>query len=291
MEGISVLAYAKINMFLDIVRKRKDNYHNILSYMQTISLCDELTITRNTCNKINIFCDNPMIPIGKGNLAYKAAEKFFEYSGDFFGVDIDIKKKIPTEAGLGGGSSDAASVLLALNRISGKKLDEAQLCYIGAQIGSDVPFCIVGRAKVVSGMGEIVDNTHSVPRAVVLVACPNEKMSTVQAYKDLDERYNNFVNYKLNTEKFDILLKGTTDKDLNVIVQGMFNIFESIVCEKIPSINNIKKTMINKGALNAMMTGSGTAVFGIFENEEDAKSAKLEFENDNIFTEICYTII
>ncbi len=290
MKKISILAYAKINLFLDITKKRKDGYHNIVSYMQSVTLCDELRIAPNESGGISITCDNPNVPTGESNLVFRAAQKYFEYCGESFGVEIDIKKRIPMAAGLAGGSSDAAATLIALNQMGNKRLSEEQLCYIGAQIGADVPFCVVGGAMMAHGIGEILDKTKRIPKCTILIACGGNQVSTVSAYGELDKKYNNFDTYSPKTEEFNQLIEGCYEKSLDKVAKGMFNIFESVVVPKLPSIENIKNTMLKQGAKGAMMSGSGASVFGLFADDESAKHAQEELKKENIFAKICYTV-
>ena len=283
---ISVKAYAKINLFLDIVSLREDNYHNILSLMQSVSLHDVITLDydQSADRSIEIICSKEKIPCDKRNLAYKAADLILE-SGK---ITITIEKNIPSEAGLAGGSADAAATLVGLNALIGNKYTKDDLKQLGAKIGADVPFCIEGGACVVEGIGEKTTPCISMPSFPIVIARMGDGMSTPVAYGMLDNKYNRFANYIPNKENLNHLLSSESSSSAENYCRGLFNIFESVVESERSCVSQIKREMIDNGACGAMMSGSGTSVFGIFGNELDAKNAEHALQNMGAVAYICY---
>ncbi len=279
-------ANAKINLFLDIESLRADGYHNIISYMQSITLHDIITVEYNHQDdkSIAVFCDNESLPCDKSNLVYKAADIYPVSSGRF---EIQIEKKIPMSAGLAGGSADAAATLIAINRLLDNKLSLDELKTLGARIGADVPFCIEKGSCLATGTGDILTRTAPMPAYPILVARIGDGMSTPQAYRLLDSNNNNFKDYVPHNDLLSMLTSGT-NTDINKYVSGLYNIFESVVEPLRPDVTSIKKLMTTHGAVKSMMSGSGTSVFGIFENENDAKKAEKELLSLGAFACICY---
>lgn len=271
-------AYAKINLFLDIESKRADGYHNIISVMQSISLCD--TVTVEYCDSVNksiqISCDNPEIPLGEKNIAYKAADLFLE-SGH---VKIHIEKRIPEAAGLAGGSTDAAAVITLLNKLTGNKKTTDELLSIGAKIGADVPFCIAGGTKLTLGIGEKLTDFKPLPSCYIVISKMGDGVSTPKAYSMLDGMFNNFENYIPRKDLLALLEKET---DLS----GMFNIFESAVIPCRPNVQKIKDTLTEHKADFSMMSGSGPSVFGVFSSKENAAAARDALVNMGAIAHLC----
>lgn len=284
--NISVNAYAKINLFLDIVSLREDSYHNILSIMQSVSLHDVITVDydENSDRSIEIVCNSEKIPCDRRNLAYKAADLILETGK----VKITIEKNIPSEAGLAGGSADAAATLVGLNILLGNIYTKDSLKSLGAKIGADVPFCIEGGACVVEGIGEKTTPCNSMPNYPIVIARMGEGMSTPLAYGMLDEKYNRFTSYTPNKEKLEHLLRFDPITSIKEYCHGLFNVFESVVEPERHCVTEIKKIMLDSGARGAMMSGSGTSVFGIFENEDDAMLAEKALKNIGAVAHICY---
>ena len=284
---ISVNAFAKINLFLDIISLREDNYHNILSIMQSVGLHDVITVDYNgSCNEksINIVCDNASIPCDSRNLAYKAADLILERGH----ITITIEKNIPSEAGLAGGSADAAATLVAINQIFGNKYSLDELKNIGKRLGADIPFCIEGGCCIVEGIGEKMTKCPPMPHLPLVIARIGEGMSTPTAYRKLDEKFNKFKDYSPKREKIDILVNAEDGTDVHSYCKGLFNIFEEVVEPERPEITRIKDMLKNHGALGALMTGSGTAVFGIFDSEDKATAAAEELKHIGAFCCVCY---
>ena len=283
----SIKAYAKINLFLDIDSKRKNGYHNIVSIMQTIDLYDNITVEIEKAEEksITVTCDDSTIPVGESNLVYKAAS-LYPICGK---INIHINKNIPMSAGLAGGSADAAATLIALNELSQKRLSEEELCALGSRLGADIPFCIKKGACLVEGIGEILTTIPPMPYYPMVIAREGEGMSTPEGYRQLDVKYNDFKNYNVNFALLDILKN--EKKSPKEFCKGLFNIFESVVEPQRPCVSKIKQTMLKNGADGAMMSGSGTSVFGIFENEEDAKKCAELLKSQGAFAYFCYPFI
>lgn len=286
---VSVPAYAKINLFLDIKSLRDDGYHNIISYMQAVSLADKVTVSYapSASKTITVSCNNSAVPLSKDNLAYKAADIFSSLCGD---INISIEKNIPMEAGLAGGSSDAAATLVALNSLSGNTLIEDELIALGAILGADVPFCIKGGAAIAEGVGEILAPAPSMPYFPIVIAKKGEGMSTPAAYKALDQKYNKFIEYEPHTGKMELLLSSQGRADAESFSKGLFNIFEAVVEEQRSDVTSIKTVMTANGAVGAMMSGSGTSVFGLFKNEESAQKALLALKAHGADAYLCYPV-
>ncbi len=285
---ITVRAYAKINLHLDVTAKRKDGFHDVQNVMQSVSLCDIVTVDAISEKDIIIECNKPDVPTGENNIAFKAANLFFEKSGICGGAKIFIEKHIPMAAGLAGGSADAAGALIALNRIFGEPFDLNGLCEIGRKLGADVPFCIAGGCFYSDGKGDVLHDFPKTPEnAIFVVACGGEGVSTPWAYKLLDENNNDFKGYiSHGTEKLrEALLDGGEEYK-----KCIFNLFEKSVLPCRPIACEIKETMLINGADNAMMSGSGPSVYGIFSTVEQAKTAEKAIIEKGYFAAVCTPI-
>ena len=275
-------AYAKINLFLDITARRPDGYHEISGVMQSISLCDTVTIEVTEpagmylcslgnhtagAESITLTCSNPDLPTDGRNLAWRAAEKFFAATGrGCKNLLIHIEKRIPAAAGMAGGSTDAAAVLVGLNDLFGRPLTTDQLCGVGVTLGADVPFCIRGGAQITEGIGEILTPITPMPACDLVVACGGEGVSTPAAYKALDTLFGNFdpTAYTPRAEELKTLKSALWQGDLTTLCGSMFNLFETVVLPDRPVARGIRETLSAEGATAAMMSGSGPSVFGIF---------------------------
>ncbi len=285
--NVSVPAHAKINLFLDILSKKENGYHNIVSLMHTVSLCDIITVEFEECSNktIVVSCDNSDIPCGKDNLVYKAAS-IYPINGK---INIHIEKNIPMSAGLAGGSADAAATLLALNKLSTAPVTLEELCVMGAKLGADIPFCLKKGACLVEGIGDILTPVAPMPSFPMVIAKAGEGMSTPDAYRALDTKYNDFKDYCVKHNKLEMLKNNS--KNATEFCKGLFNIFESVVEDQRPCVSAIKKTMLDCGASGAMMSGSGTSVFGIFEHEEDALTCVEKLKQTGASAHLCYPFI
>ncbi|WP_099205489.1 4-(cytidine 5'-diphospho)-2-C-methyl-D-erythritol kinase [Scatolibacter rhodanostii] len=262
---MEIKAYAKINLTLDISGKRADGYHNIESVMQSISLADTLEIRENNLGKIYLSSNVASLPTDESNTAFKAAKLFYEYTEiKNRYVDIRLDKQIPDKAGMGGGSSDAAAVLWAMNEIYKTNLTMPELFRLGAKIGADVPFCLAGGTCHCRGIGEKIARVDPMPACFLLICKPPAGVSTPRAYAMVDKL---LFSAPTGTPKMITALKGG---NLQHVSAALSNRFDEVLF--LPQVQNIKKVMRTGGALNAMMTGSGSAVYGIFEDLEHARS-------------------
>ncbi len=283
----TVAAYAKINLHLDVTAKRADGFHDIRTIMQTVSLCDTVKLTLTADGKITVRSDVPSVPLGNENIAYRAAKLFFEVNSLSSGVEIEIKKRIPMAAGLAGGSTDAAAVLVGLNRLCGRPMQLDRLLKLGAALGSDVPFCILGGAAYGEGRGEVLTSLKSMPTdMIMLVAVGGEGVSTPWAYRLLDNENNNFYQYIPHDK--DTLEKALTAGDREGICKHLFNIFEQSVVRERPTVATIKRLMLDGGASAAIMSGSGPSVFGIFNAIEYAETTREMIEKLGYFCSVVY---
>lgn len=265
---MQVKAYAKINLLLRVLYKRTDGYHELQSIMQSVALADLLTFSKLDNNEIRILCDKVEVPRDKNNTVYKAAEIIKKQFKLNFGIEIKINKKIPLGAGLAGGSADAAATLVALNELGALGLTEQQLLSIGGQVGADVPFCLKGGTCLVEGRGEKVSSLKNLALLNILVVVPEINVSTAWVYqqveKDLKKEKQNFMNNEI---------------DFTTI----YNDLEQYTFQKYPEIKEIKAKLAEKGAIKSLMSGSGSAVFGLYDNqnllEKDYKEFKLKYSN------------
>ena len=284
-------AFAKINLFLDIESKRQDGYHNIVSVMQTVDWFDEIFIDKSVSGDIEILMDSENISCGKDNTAYIAAKKYLSYISDETGLKIEIHKHIPIAAGMAGGSADAAAVLRGLNRFFHDRLSQQELLKLGENIGADVPFCLVGGTKLIKGIGqEIFPCDNNFPKCPILCAKLGEGVSTPQAYKLLDEIYDDFDGRNIEGEKLKCLFDEMARGSAQNASKGFFNIFESAVCKIRPHVTKIKNTMLEHGAFVSMMSGSGPSVFGLFQNERDAQTALEQLKKQGAEAKVCYPV-
>lgn len=279
LSEVTVKCYAKINLTLDILDKRPDGYHNLRSVMQSISLADILLIRRTDGNEIEVTSDSADIPSGRDNTVYKAAELFRSAVGVKDGIFIAIEKHIPHQAGMGGGSSDTAGALLGLNLIFGSPLSKDDLIMIAAKIGSDVPYFIIGGTAMVSGKGEIVERLPDVPRLDLAVVKPEIGVPTAWAYQRLAE-----MDRLKSSEATEVIVEAIYNRDRKSVIESLSNDFDDIVAAEFPVIAEIRERLTTLGAEKSMLSGSGAAVFGIFEEKEDAKEACKAMEADYPFT-------
>lgn len=272
--SVSVFGYAKINLHLDITGRLENGYHAVNTVMQTISLCDEVTVTLREDETIFASCNISDVPTDEKNLAVRAALLLREAVGGSFGAEIRIQKTIPMAAGLAGGSADAAATLVGLNRLLGEPCSRQQLCEIGSQLGADVPFCIVGGTRFADGKGDVLHDFPKMPECAMVVACEGEGVSTPWAYRRLDEAYGNFEKaFGYLPKSIEPLKQVLTEKNLRGIAETMFNIFEAPVLAERPVAAELRSLFLSSGALGAMMSGSGPSVFAIFASEKDAENA------------------
>lgn len=260
-------AYAKINLGLDVLRRREDGYHEVRMIMQTIRMYDRLEIKKTDDPGIHLRTNLDYIPVNEDNLVYKAAKLLMDQYQIKQGVTIDLRKFIPVAAGMAGGSSDAAATLVGINKIFRLGLSVEELMELGVQIGADVPYCIMRGTALAEGIGEKLTALSPMPECHVLIGKPGISVSTKYVYTNLrlDE----------NTDHPDIdgMLEAINKGELTGITQRMKNVLEPGVVEGHPVIAEIEKLMKEHGALNAVMSGSGPTVFGLFDDKSKAEEA------------------
>lgn len=249
---------AKINLSLDITGRRDDGYHFVDMIMLSVGLCD--TVTLEEQNEIEVVCNSAAVPCGRGNICYKAAEKFFEKTGICGGVKIDIDKKIPVGAGLAGGSTDAAGVLRGLNRIFGNPLTHEALLKLGASVGADVPFCIAGGCARAEGIGEVLTMIECSIKNPIVIAKPEFEVLTADVYRSFDE-----CGAKLRPDT-EAVIYSARNGSAKALAECAYNVLEAVTAEEHGEISEYKSVMTDGGALFSMMSGSGPSVFGIFED-------------------------
>lgn len=261
-------AYAKINLTLDVLGLRDDGYHALKSVMQTVSLCDDIEIDLGTGRPWCLKCEADGVPLDQRNLAWKAAKVFFDAIGkDPGGLEIRMTKRIPSQAGLGGGSSDAAAVFRALNRHYGMPMTAQELADLSATVGSDVPFCVLGRTVMVEGRGEFVRSLMPMPDCYIVICKPDFPVSTPALYKKIDEC--EIQKHPDNDSMEAAIIAG----DLAAIAINVHNVFDPVVAAEHPEIDHIKSVCAACGALAQQMSGSGSATFAIMPDRDSAISA------------------
>ncbi len=261
----TVKAPAKINLTLEVLSKRPDGYHELATIMQAVSLYDIITLSDNDSGKITISCNYEGVPCDEKNICFKAAERFFEYTKlENKGLHIDIDKTIPTQAGLAGGSSDGAAVIMGLNSMFGTMLKPAEMNALGERVGADVPFCIEGGTKLCTGIGTDIKRLPSLNCSDIVICKPDTvSVSTAEAYQKVDA-------LKPHASYTDEMIKALYSRDMFMISTTIFNDFELAL--QIPEVNEIKGIMLKNKARGAGMSGSGSAVFALFSSPRRAKA-------------------
>ena len=267
MDEISLKALAKINLGLDVLGKREDGYHEVRMVMQTIHLYDRVEIKKTRSPHIHVETNLYYLPVNEDNLVYRAAKLMKDEFQIKEGVRIVLQKFIPVAAGLAGGSSDAAAVLVGMNRIFNLGLKQNKLMELGLKIGADVPFCIMRGTALAEGIGEKLTALPPMPKCPVLIAKPAISVSTKAVYEGL-KLYDG-----MEHPDIDGVIEGIQQKDLKGVASHMGNILETVTIPMYPVIEDIKKLMLENGALNAMMSGSGPTVFGIFDDKKKMEKA------------------
>lgn len=267
MKNIEIESYGKINLALDVLYKRDDNYHEINTIMQQISLKDIVKIENISKKDIIIECNKSDLPLDSSNLVYKAWQKIKEKTGIEKGVKINIHKEIPIAAGLAGGSSNAAATLIGLNKLWNLDLSDEELQEIGVSIGADVPYCLVGGTSHARGIGEILTKIIRFEGKHLLLFNPGIQISTAYVYGKLRPERSN----RIDIEK---IISFIEKDDLMGVATNMKNIMEDVVIEQYPIIGEIKKYMLECGALGSLMSGSGSTVFGLFDDMDKLNYCK-----------------
>ena len=265
---VRLRAYAKINLGLDVVRKREDGYHEVRMIMQTIKLFDKLSLRIIDEDVIRMKTNLGFLPVNENNLVYKAIKLLKDTYHIDKGMEIDLYKCIPVAAGLAGGSSDCAAALVGASKLFGLGLDKEELMKEGVKLGADVPYCILRGTALSEGIGEVLTPLPPIPECYVLIAKPPISVSTKFVYEHLDAQ-----GLTVHPD-IDGMVKAIREGSLSVIAKRMENVLETVTIPEYPVIDEIKKCMFECGTLNAMMSGSGPTVFGLFDSEEEAWKAK-----------------
>lgn len=267
-------ALAKINLGLDVVRKREDGYHEVRMIMQTISLYDKIFIKKTKNTGIKVSTNLYYLPNNENNLVYKAAKLLIDEFEIKNGVSMKLEKYIPVAAGMAGGSADAAAVLIGMNKLFGLGLSRKQLMDRGVSIGADVPYCIMRGTALAEGIGERLTKLKPVPKCYILIAKPGISVSTKFVYGNLkaDE-----------IEKhpdIDGIIEAINNADILSVAERLGNVLEDVTIREYPVIDELKQFMKDRGALNSLMSGSGPTVFGIFTDKDMADKAYMELKGD-----------
>ncbi len=271
MDSISLNAYAKINLALDVIGQRENGYHDVRMIMQTIRLYDKISIRKTIRSTITLNTNLPYLPVNENNLVYAAADSFLKTLGIKEGVFIQLEKRIPVSAGLAGGSTDAAATLYGLNELFNTKLSLTQLQELGVLLGADIPFCLLRGTALSEGIGEILTPLVSAPSCWCLLVKPPVNVSTRYVYEHLS------LSCAIHPD-IDAMCSAIQEKNLQKLAGRLGNILESVTQKEYPEILEIKKQMLSFGALGALMSGSGPTVFGLFDDKKAAQKAFYSFK-------------
>ena len=286
MDKIQLKALAKINLGLDVLRRREDGYHEVKMIMQTISLCDELELRKRKQPGIQVRTNLHYLPTNENNLVYKAAQLLMEEFQIGDGIAIQLQKRIPVAAGMAGGSSDAAAVLWGMNQMYGLGLSRKGLMERGVRLGADVPYCVLRGTALAEGIGEKLKALPPMPKCYLLIAKPGVSVSTKFVYENLhandlkEEQHPNI----------DAMIRAIQKKDLALLTSYMGNVLELVTIPAYPVIEEIKRCMLEAGALGAMMSGSGPTVFGIFETQPQARKAYRAVKASQLAKQVYLTV-
>jgi 4-diphosphocytidyl-2-C-methyl-D-erythritol kinase len=270
MHTLHLKAPAKVNYRLDVLGKRPDGYHDLRMVMQRIDLCDDITIARSETPGVRVVCGRNGVPDGPGNIAWRAADALLKASGRSDGLDIAIAKHIPVAAGLGGGSSDAATVLMGVNELLGLGLTTERLMEIGVTLGADVPFFVFGKTALAEGIGEHLSPIDDIPQVWLVLINPNIHVSTAWVYQSLQ------LTSDRTADTIPRLYQGVSD-----ICAILSNDLEAVTIRRFPVIREIKERLLAAGAAGSLMSGSGPTVFGLFAAENDARKAAAQIAEEH----------
>lgn len=280
MNAVKESAYAKINLYLDVTGKRADGFHDIATVMHSVSLSDDITVTVNSVGtrSVKLVLDgNRRLPTDSKNLAVSAAELFLSRSGIDADITVKLRKRIPVSAGLAGGSTDAAAVLRAMNKLFKRPLTDRVLISLAEMLGSDVPYCLISGTVLCEGRGELMTRLDDKLRLYTVVAVAQEHVSTPMAYSRLDAIYSDFKDERIPKSGLqDIIASAKTGV---IGCSEFYNIFEEAVFPVCPGARELKAKMLNLGATHSAMSGSGPSVFGVFSCAEEAMRAERELTN------------
>lgn len=284
-DRIQLKALAKINLGLDVLRRREDGYHEVKMIMQTISLHDDLEIRRIKTPEIQVKTNLYYLPTNENNLVYKAAKLLMDEFGIKEGVAIQLKKRIPVAAGMAGGSTDGAAVLWGINQMYGLGLSRQELMERGVKLGADVPYCVQRGTALAEGIGERLSVLPSMPKCTILIAKPGISVSTKFVYENLHAN-------DLKPEQHpdvDRMIEAMKEKNLDLLCERMGNVLETVTIPAYPVIQEIKEHMMACGAAGAMMSGSGPTVFGIFHSPVQAKAAMKDLKVNGLAKQLYLT--
>ena len=284
-DRIQLKALAKINLGLDVLRRREDGYHEVKMIMQTISLHDDLEIRRIKTPEIQVKTNLYYLPTNENNLVYKAAKLLMDEFGIKEGVAIQLKKRIPVAAGMAGGSTDGAAVLWGMNQMYGLGLSRQELMERGVKLGADVPYCVQRGTALAEGIGERLSVLPSMPKCTILIAKPGISVSTKFVYENLHAN-------DLRPEQHpdvDRMIEAMKEKNLDLLCERMGNVLETVTIPAYPVIQEIKEHMMACGAAGAMMSGSGPTVFGIFHSPAQAKAAMKDLKVNGLAKQLYLT--
>lgn len=265
--SIVLKSYGKINLGLDVLRRREDGYHEVRMIMQTVGLYDVLTMKKRKDDKIEMTCNLSFLPTDERNLVYKAVKLIKNKYHIKDGVEINLSKRIPVAAGMAGGSSNCAAALKGMNQLFDLGLSIDELCEIGVTLGADVPYCIWGGTALSEGIGEKLSRVDAMPDCYILIAKPGISVSTAFVYKNLD------LLALSKHPDIDGMLECLKEKDLTGICNRLENVLETVTIKEYPIIEKVKKHLMDQGAKGALMSGSGPTIFAIFEDKKTADDA------------------
>lgn len=283
MDTIRLKARAKINLGLDVVRRREDGYHEVKMVMQMLRLYDQIDIEKTQESGIFVRSNLSFLPTDERNIAYKASKVMIDQFGLEQGVIIRIEKHIPVAAGMAGGSTDCAAVLYGMNKLFGLRLNQKKLRELGVKLGADVPYCLMRQTALSEGIGEILTPISPLQDCPILIAKPSVSVSTRHVYEHLK------LDEQTMHPDIDGIVTALADGDLYGVTDRMANVLETVTVPEHPVIDEIKKQMMASGAVNALMSGSGPTVFGIFDDEEKAKKACEDMKASGLARQIYLT--
>lgn len=267
MDSVKLQAYGKINLSLDVLRQREDGYHDVRMIMQTVKLHDNIDMQKTKEPDIKLTTNLSFLPVNENNLMYRAAKMIIDEFDIKEGVSMQLKKVIPVSAGMAGGSTDAASVLYGMNKLFNLRLSTEDLMLRGVKLGADVPFCLTRGTALSEGIGEVLTPLRKLPSCPIVLAKPAISVSTKFVYQNL---HVNDLPAEAHPD-VDSVIAALEKQDVNEVAVNMGNILETVTCKKYPEIELIKDAMKELGAVNAIMSGSGPTVFGIFNDVAEAK--------------------
>ena len=283
MDKLQLKAYGKINLGLDVIRKRPDGYHDLDMIMQMVDVYDDVIIEKKAGEEIVVKADAAVLSNGKDNLAYMAAKMLFDEFGIKSGVEITIHKRIPIAGGMAGGSSDCATTLIGINEMFNLGLSKQQLMERGVKLGADVPYCVLGGTAIARGIGEVLTPLPTPPQCHVIIAKPPISVSTAYVYGHIrpDE-----ITKRPDIEQMTLAIK---EQDLNKLSDLLYNVMEEVTVSEYPVIEKLKNIMLENGALNSIMSGSGPTVFGLFDDREKAQVAMKALDSKELTEQLYLT--